>query len=78
VHHLAADLPVGEVSALAGNVSAGMVVLSSAAAASARLAGELAEEMQRSMPGVHVLAGRPGDTLSQLRRLAQAAMARPA
>jgi len=30
------------------------------------------------MPGVHVLADRPSDTLSQLRRLAQAAMARPA
>ena len=71
VHHLAADLPAAEVSALAGQVGAGLVVLSCATDGSARLAAELADQMKRSGPGVRVLAGRPGDTLSQLRRLAQ-------
>lgn len=71
VHHLAADLPAAEVSALAGQVGAGLVVLSSATDGSARLAAELADKMKRSVPGVRVLAGRPGDTLSQLRRLAR-------
>jgi excisionase family DNA binding protein len=72
VHHLAADLPAAEVSALASQAAARLVVLSSATADSARLAGELAAELARSVPGARVLAGQPGDTLSRLRRLARA------
>ena len=68
VHHLAADLPVDEVTTLARQARAGLVVLSAATVRSAGLARELADEMAQSVPGARVLAGRPGDTLSQLRR----------
>lgn len=67
VHHLAADLPVGEVAALAADTGAGLVVLSSATTECAQIAQQAAQEMRLLLPGVHVLAGRPGDTLTQLR-----------
>jgi len=73
VHHLAADLPVAEVTGLAVAARASLVVLSSATMESARLAGEAAGEITRSAAGARVLTGRPGDTLSQLRELARAA-----
>ena len=75
VHHLAADLPVAEVTALAGQARADLVVLSSATTESARRGREAAEEITRSAPGLQVLAGQPGDTLSQLRQLARARLA---
>ncbi len=78
VHHLAADLPVAEVTGLTLQAGASLVVLSSATTEAARRAGEAADEITRSAAGLHVLAGRPGDTLSQLGRLARAAMTRPA
>ncbi|HEY6499403.1 MAG TPA: cobalamin B12-binding domain-containing protein, partial [Streptosporangiaceae bacterium] len=74
VHHLAADLPVAEVTALARQAGAGLTVLSSATTGSARLARELADDLRRAVPGMFVLAGQPGDTLSQLRLLARAAV----
>jgi hypothetical protein len=43
---------------------------------SARLAREEADEITHSGAGLHVLTGQPGDTLSQLRQLARAAMNR--
>ncbi len=73
VHHLAADLPVAEVTALAVQANAGLVVLSSATTGSAAAGREEADEITRAAPRLHVLAGRPGDTLSQLRQLARAA-----
>ena len=73
VHHLATDLPVTEVTGLARLAGASLVVLSCATAESARLAREAADEITRSAAGLHVLTGRPGDSLSRLRQLARAA-----
>jgi MerR family transcriptional regulator, light-induced transcriptional regulator len=73
VHHLAADLPVAEVIGLALEVGADLVVLSSATPATARAARRAAREIGFSAPGLRVLAGRPGDTLSQLLKQARAA-----
>jgi len=72
VHHLAADLPADEVISLAGDTGASLVVLSSATAGAARLAAREAREIRERLPNARVLAGRPGDTLSQLRELARA------
>jgi hypothetical protein len=49
-----------------------LVVLSSAAAQTARAASRAAREVSFSAPRLRVLAGRPGDTLSQLLTLARA------
>jgi methanogenic corrinoid protein MtbC1 len=73
VHHLAADLPVVDVIGLALDVGADLVVLSSATAQTARAARRAAREISFSAPRLRVLAGRPGDTLSQLLTLARAA-----
>ena len=75
VHHLAADLPVAEVTGLAREARAGLVVLSSVTTEGVRLAGQAADDITGSAPGLHVLTGQPGDTLSQLRQLARAATA---
>ncbi len=73
VHDLATDLPVAEVIGLAHQVGADLVVLSSATAATARAARRAAREIGFSAPGLRVLAGQPGDTLSQLLKLARKA-----
>jgi excisionase family DNA binding protein len=78
VHHLSADLPVAEVTALALQTGAALVVLSSATTDGARRAVAEADEITRAAPSLHVLAGRSGDTLTELRQLARAAVARPA
>src|SRR6266568_4101922 len=78
VHHLATDLPAAEVTGLAVLARASLVVLSSATTEGAQRGGEAAEQIMRSADGLRVLAGRPGDTLSQLQQLARAATARPA
>jgi MerR family transcriptional regulator, light-induced transcriptional regulator len=75
VHHLAADLPVAEVTSLANRVAADLVVLSSAASQTARAARRAAREIASSAPGLGVLAGRPGDGVSELRQLARKARA---
>ena len=75
VHHLAADLPVADVIGLALDTGANLVVLSSATAAAARAARRAAREIGFSAPRLRVLAGRPGDRLSQLRELARNAVA---
>ncbi len=71
VHHLAADLPVAEVIGLTESTGASLVVLSSATPAAARLARQAAVQIGQQLPGVRVLAGRPGDTLTRLRELAR-------
>ncbi len=72
VHHLAADLPTAEVISLAGDTGASLVVLASATTAAVREASREASEIRERLPGVRVLTGRPGDTLSRLRELARA------
>ena len=71
VHHLAADLPVADVIGLALDTGADLVVLSSASAQTARAARRAAREIGFSAPHLRVLAGRPGDGLSELLRLAR-------
>src|SRR5215470_3425465 len=77
VHHLSADLPVAEVTALAREAGAGLVVLSSSTTEGVKAAGEAAAEITRSS-GLPVLTGHPGDTLGELRKLARATMTRSA
>jgi hypothetical protein len=71
VHHLASDLPVAEVTQVALDTRARLVVLSAATADSARRARRAAKEIRTAAPELRVLAGRPGDTLGQLRELAR-------
>jgi len=75
VHHLAADLPTTEVADLARQVGADLVVLSSATSQAARAGRRAAKEIGLAAPRLRVLAGRPGDSLSQLRQLAREAAA---
>jgi MerR family transcriptional regulator, light-induced transcriptional regulator len=77
VHHLAADLPTAEVTALVKETGASLVVLSSATTEAVQEAGQETDEITRSAAGVRVLAGRPGDSLGQLRELARTTLARP-
>ena len=77
MHHLAADLPVAEVTGLAREAGAGLIVLSSATAEAARAAGAAVEEIARSS-GPPVLTGQPGDSLSHLKQLARATVTRSA
>jgi MerR family transcriptional regulator, light-induced transcriptional regulator len=72
VHHLAADLPAAEVARLIGEVGANLVVLSACTTDAAGAARQAADEIRAAAPGLHVLTGQPGDTLTQLRRLARA------
>ena len=75
VHHLASDIPVADVTQLALDAGARLVVLSAATTSSARRARRAAKEIRTAAPGLRVLAGRPGDTLGQLRELARAVAA---
>jgi hypothetical protein len=70
VHHLAADLPVDEVTRLAGEAGAGLVVLSAPMSQTARRAQDEARSIAARRPGMTVLAGRPGATLHELLALA--------
>jgi excisionase family DNA binding protein len=76
VHHLAADLPVAEVGWLAEQVGASLVVLSAAMPETAELARQAAQSISAAYPRLTVLAGGPGDSLSDL--LARAGNARAA
>ena len=60
VHHLASDLPVEEVTRLAGEVGAGLVVLSSARSETTRQAQQAAVALARRGAAVHFLARDPG------------------
>jgi excisionase family DNA binding protein len=66
VHHLATDLPVSEVTRLALDVRADLVVLSSATADGGRGAADAASEITAAHQDLAVLAGRPGDSLRDL------------
>ncbi len=66
VHHLASDLPVEEVTRLAGQAGADLVVLSSAGSQTARQAQQAAQVITAARPRLNVLAGRPGDSLHDL------------
>jgi excisionase family DNA binding protein len=70
VHHLASDLPAGEVAHLADQAGASLVVLSAAMSETARRAREAAQAVTATHPHLRVLAGRPGASLYDL--LAQA------
>jgi MerR family transcriptional regulator, light-induced transcriptional regulator len=72
VHHLAADVPAAEVARMAVEVGANLVVLSACTAVAAVAARQAADEIRAAAPGLHALAGQPGDTLTQLRRRARA------
>ena len=64
--------PVAEVTSLALDTGARLVVLSAATTETARLARQAMDEITLAAPGLCVLAGRPGNTLTQLRELARA------
>jgi MerR family transcriptional regulator, light-induced transcriptional regulator len=72
VHHLATDLPVDEVTRLAAAVRADLVVFSSATPQGARHA-RFAARAAAADPRPLALAGRPGDSLHDLIRLARGA-----
>jgi len=72
VHDLGADLPTDDLIGFTAEVGAGLIVLSSATPNSVRAAGRQVREIRARLPGVHVLTGRPGDTLTGLRDLARA------
>ena len=71
VHHLAADLPVAEVTHLAATVHADLVVFSAATPHGARRAHAAARQAAAADPHPHALAGRPGDSLHDLIQLAR-------
>ena len=73
VHHLAADLPAGDLIAFAADTAADLIVLSPTTAGGVRTATKEALEIREHLPHVRVLVGRPGDTLELLRELARAA-----
>jgi MerR family transcriptional regulator, light-induced transcriptional regulator len=73
VHHLATDLPVAEVTRLAATVRADLVVFSSATPEGARRARFAARDAAAGDPRPLALAGRPGDSLPDLIRLARSA-----
>jgi MerR family transcriptional regulator, light-induced transcriptional regulator len=66
VHHLASDLPLEEVTRLADQVGADLVVLSSAKGETARQAQQAAQAITAARPQLNVLVGRPGDSLHDL------------
>jgi excisionase family DNA binding protein len=78
VHHLAADLPVSEVTDLVKETAASLVVLSAATTEAVQQAAEEVDQITQASAGLRVLAGRPGDSLGQLRQLARASLARSA
>jgi MerR family transcriptional regulator, light-induced transcriptional regulator len=71
VHHLATDLPVGEVARLAAGVGAALIVFSTATSGAGPRAADAAREITAARPDLDILVGRPGDSLHQLRQLAR-------
>jgi excisionase family DNA binding protein len=69
VQHLAADLPANEVGKLADDVAARLVVLSAVTQEGAERGAAEAVELAQAYPGLLVLAGRLGESLSDLREL---------
>jgi excisionase family DNA binding protein len=71
VQHLATDLPAAEVARFAREVGADLVVFSTATSQGASAAAIAAAEVTTLNPQSLVLAGRPGDSLRDLTRLAR-------
>ena len=65
VHHLACDLPVAEVSAMAQRTGADLIVLSATTSAGADSAAAAASTLA-AQTGALVLAGRPGARVADL------------
>lgn len=78
VNHLAADLPADEVSRLAAQTGAQLVVLSAATAEGSKAAAAAVRQITAVAPGLAVLTGRPGASLYQLISLARTATGRGA
>jgi hypothetical protein len=57
---------VDEVTQLAGQAGAGLVVLSSATTEAVKQAEHARQALTAARPGLNVLTGRPGDRLSDL------------
>ncbi len=76
VHHLAADLPVSEITGLAATVGASLVVLSCTTDQAVAQAADIAAEITAGGPAV--LTGRPGSTLPALLQQARDLHAQPA
>jgi excisionase family DNA binding protein len=72
VHHLAADLPVAEVTRFAQDARAALVVLSAATGSGAADAAAAAAEVAAADPAPLVLAGHAGSSLQDLIRLSRA------
>jgi len=71
VHHLATDLPVAEVTKLALDVRASLIVFSTTTPDAGRLAADAVRDITTAHPGLAVIVGRPGDSLDQLPQLAR-------
>jgi hypothetical protein len=69
VQHLATDLPASEVGRLADDVAARLVVLSAVTEDGAERGAAEAAQLAQAYPGLLVLAGRPGESLYDLREL---------
>ena len=69
VQHLATDLPASEVGRLADDVTARLVVLSATTEEGAQGGAAAATQLAQAYPGLLVLAGRPGESLYDLREL---------
>ncbi|HVB45549.1 MAG TPA: B12-binding domain-containing protein [Streptosporangiaceae bacterium] len=67
VHHLSADLPAAEISRLAAQVGANLVVLSTASAHGAAQAEAAARSVRTAVPGAAILIGHAGQSLHDLR-----------
>jgi len=77
VQHLATDLPANEVGRLAHDVAARLVVLSAATEEGAERGAAEAAQLAQAYPGLLVLAGRPGESLYDLRELTRMLAADP-
>jgi excisionase family DNA binding protein len=77
VQHLGTDLPVNEVGRLARDVAARLVVLSATTEQGAQRGAAAALQLAEAYPGLLVLAGRPGESLYDLRELVRMHAAGP-
>jgi len=69
VHHLGTDLPFGEVTRLALDARASLIVFSTTIPDASVSAGEAAQDITAAHPELNVIVGRPGDSQHQLRQL---------
>jgi MerR family transcriptional regulator, light-induced transcriptional regulator len=77
VQHLGTDLPANEIGRLAHDVAARLVVLSATTEEGAQRAAAAAAQLAQAYPGLLVLAGRPGESLCDLRELTRMHTAGP-